>query len=204
MNAISTVRARLAAVAVLLCAGGPAMAVPVTVSFTGQSTMASGDFAAATGPVSGSFTFDTSGTDSNGNPLIGYYMFSGAPYGFSADISGVTTLSGDTVLAQTSDEGTALPGFDVFQVAGSDGLYQAGIDWSGATSSFTGDGIPDVATLSGMNPVFLVRKSGELQFLATLSSSSFTVVPVPAAAWLSLSALAGLACLRRRREPGTA
>src|SRR5690606_29538624 len=97
MNASSNVRARLAAVAVLLCAGGPALAVPVTVSFTGQATLASGDFAGAAGPVSGSFTFDTSGTDTNGNPLIGFYIFSGAPYGFSADISGVMTLSGATV-----------------------------------------------------------------------------------------------------------
>lgn len=183
----------LVAIAIGALASGPAaMAAPVTVNFTGTAFDISGDFAMATGPVSGAFTYDSvPGSDLNGSASIGFYVFPGAPYGFSVQVDGFGTLGGTTTLAQSGDDGAVLPTFDVFQLAGNDGIYQSSIDWTGPTSSFTGDGIPDVSVLMAMNPLFAIRNtnSGQYELIASLNSVSISTVPVPAAAWLLASGL---------------
>lgn len=180
-------------------------AASVTVNFTGTVSSASGDFTAVTGNVAGSFTYDSvPGTDLSANPSIGLYSFSGAPYGFSVQIDGFGTLDGTSLLAQTGDDGAVLPGFDTFQLAGTDGNYESRIDWSGSTASFSGEGIPDMSVLQTMNPLFVIRNtaSGQNELLANLDTLAFSPVPLPPAVWLLATGGVLLTGIGRRRARG--
>lgn len=178
-------------------------AAPVTVTFTGTVTSKSGDFLGATGPVSGNFTYDSvAGSDFNGSASIGVYSFAGAPYVFSVQVDGFGTLDGTSTLVQVGDDGAILPGSDTFQLAGTDGAYQSRIDWTGPTSTFSGDGIPDISVILTMNPLFVISNSnsGQLELLASLDSLSVSAVPLPAAAWLLGSGLLALVGIRRKQR----
>lgn len=187
-----------------LAYGQASHAAPVTVTFTGTVTNKSGDFAGATGPVSGTFIYDSvAGDDLNGSASIGLYSFAGDPYGFSVQVDGFGSLDGTSTLVQVGDDGAVLPGSDTFQVAGTDGIYQSRIDWTGPTSTFSGDGIPDLSVILTMNPLFVITNfsSGQTELLASLDSLSVSAVPLPAAAWLLGSGL--LALVGIRRKPGS-
>lgn len=177
-----------------------AMAAPVTVSFT-SNTFGTGSLAGA-GPISGSFTFDSEGTDLNGSADIGLYSFSGLPYGFLADITNFGTLSASSVLVQVGDNGQFLPNMDTVQIAGNSGNYEVRIDWSAPMDTFSGDGIPDLATLGMMSPLLVITNSltGFTEWLAPLSDISYSTapVPVPSAVWLFASGLGVMGWLRRK------
>lgn len=178
-------------------------AAPVTVTFTGTITSKSGDFLGATGPVSGSFTYDSvAGSDLNGSASIGVYSFAGAPYVFSVQVGGFGILDGTSTLVQVGDDGAILPGFDTFQLAGTDGAYQSRIDWTGPTSTFSGDDIPDLSVILSMNPLFAITNfnSGQTELFASLNSLSVSAVPLPAAAWLLGSGLLALVGIRRKQR----
>lgn len=195
-------RNTLIAFGILMTVVATADAAVVTVNFTANVSSAQNSFAGAGPTVSGSFTFDTvQGTDFNGNANFGLYQFSGSPYGFSVTVDNFGTLSDTTSLVQVGDDGAALPGSDTVQFAGNQGNFQASLDWSGATSSFSGDDIPTVSVIQGMNPFFVIRESGQIDLQALITSTSFetSAVPVPAATWLFGSGLLGLVGMARRK-----
>lgn len=177
----------------------PALAAPVLVSFTANIS-GTGSLSGAGPTVSGYFTYDSIGTDSNGNAAIGFYGFSGAPYGFSAQIDNFGTLSSLTSLVQVGDNGIILSNNDTVQLAGNSGVYQVRIDWTGPMATFAGDGLQSTAVLATMNPLFVIRNTSTATYevIASLSSLSYSVVPVPAAAWLFGSALGVMGWMRRK------
>lgn len=178
-------------------------AAQVTVNFSANVVSAQNSFAGAGPTVSGSFTYDTiQGTDFNGDPSAGLYQFSGSPYGFTVTVDAFGALSGSSSLVQVGDDGVFLPGFDTVQFAGNDGTFQASLDWSGATSTFTGDDLPAVSVIEGMNPFFVIREFGQIDLQAIVTSADFVTqpVPVPAAVWLFGSALGLLGWIRRRNS----
>ncbi|MBT8440572.1 MAG: VPLPA-CTERM sorting domain-containing protein [Gammaproteobacteria bacterium] len=198
-----TSRKPLLALVLLMAMAATADASLVTVNFTANVTSAQNSFAGAGPTVSGSFTFDTvQGTDFNGTSNLGVYQFSGSPYGFSVTVNNFGTLSGTNTLVQIGDDGAALPGFDTVQFAGNQGNIQASLDWSGPTSSFSGDDITTVSVIQGMNPFFVIREFGQIDLQATITSTSFdtSAVPVPAAVWLFCSGLLGLIAISRRKK----
>jgi hypothetical protein len=206
MQFINRIKRHAGSQSVLLLAGvlaaASVSAAPVTLTFTATVTSASNSFSGAGPTLSGMLVYDSvQGADLNGDPSQGLYSFSGSPYGFSVQVDNFGTLSNTSSLVQVGDDGAVLPGFDTVQFAGNDAnnsSLQLNVDFSGATSSFTGDDIPLTSVISGMNPFLVIRESGSPDLQAVVTSASFSAVPVPPAVWLFGSALGLLAGLRKR------
>ncbi|MEN8205160.1 MAG: VPLPA-CTERM sorting domain-containing protein [Pseudomonadota bacterium] len=183
-----------------------AAAAPVTVSFTKNDASGSGSLS-GTGPnVSGFLVYDSdSANASTGNPGDPLLVFDGVPYEYSVQIDNFGTLSGSSIITQVGDNGAVLPGQDTFQVVSNGVQYQVSIVWSGPTSTFSGNGIPDLSVLSEMSPQLNIfnKSTFEFEMIGPLTSLSMTTVPVPAAAWLFGSGLLGLAGIARRMNTRT-
>jgi len=76
---------------VLLCCGGLAQAVPITIQITGNITSASGVSLPSTihagSTFTGTYTYDSAALDSDTNPQRGKYLHN-SPYGISLSVGG--------------------------------------------------------------------------------------------------------------------
>jgi hypothetical protein len=228
-----------------------ANAASVTYDFTGTIVSADGVFAAASGPITGTFTVNLAAA----NPLqssaavsmsslwgMGAYggasfASSGANLGFPCQCGPAPMLPANVVFSSTisgSGFSFATPG-----IAGSHGVRSAveGVDvsgqggtpneWAGddyvenstgltsfeSTMHFNGNpGAAPPYTIAGLPNFTLATQGGFGQLFNGAASNSFLTyeitsvslapVPLPASAWLLLSALGGLGVLGRRRDLG--
>lgn len=195
-----------------------AAAAPIRMDFSGSVTSASGVLAGTTGLVEGYFVYDDTPTPEAVQPSLGYYIFTGSPYRFQVTVPALGLLESDSISVLVSDDGrytvTYPDPIDMLSIrtgavpttvvpAVSVTFY-----WTADTGAFSGDGIPTISETLAMGPPSLaVYPYGDPHYILTaqaLSQVAFTVVPLPATAWLLSGGLISLARLcRRRSDRGT-
>jgi hypothetical protein len=204
-----------------LCAGwaAPCVAAPITYSFTGSVTQAtflpSDPFGGAIGigtAFSGSYTFESTATDSNAVATNGSYIMMGMPYVFTATIGGFTFATSDALNINLANGAT-----DQLSVLGcAGGPFCFGSTWSlflddADGTALSSDALPIPAPLLSAFEVALfgfrgfvddrfVDIVGQLDSLACSAGCEPVGTPVPEPGTMLLvgSALAALR-LRRRR-----
>ncbi|MFA6426812.1 MAG: PEP-CTERM sorting domain-containing protein [Phycisphaerae bacterium] len=109
---------------VLLCCGGLAQAVPITIQISGNITSASGVSLPSTihtgSTFTGTYTYDSAAPDSDANPQRGKYLYN-SPYGISLSLGGYTFATATSHVGQfemliKNDDSFNLPVTDYYTV----------------------------------------------------------------------------------------
>ncbi len=207
--------------AVLVALPGPALASPVSVSWTGTVVQANFDPTLVGQTITGAFTFDPEGvTPSVSNPAVGgQQALYPTRHVSSFSVAGLSGQVDDQFIFVINDNG--LGNFDQFSTNGFDTatytgdligglpINTVGVPFTGPTSVLDGIGIPESLSPSDFTFSILGRLdrgpdglTDDVRFRVdsfTYSVEGTGVVPLPATAVLLLAALGALAASGARR-----
>jgi hypothetical protein len=189
-------------------------ATAVTYDFTGEVFSANGSLGAVQGDISGTLTLDLENAEISSGVIGGTTTWTRAEQGGTHFVFSMTAFSGSTPLYSTGEAGayssqSSIQGGNgaFYEASESQMEDPAGLNSRSSSVGLSGEsvydanGLPNFAAAgefaSGSFTTEVNGVSGTVDF--GISSVTPTPVPLPAAAWLLISGLCGLAALKQRR-----